>query len=49
MTVSPLQLKINNFYNELNTFANSNRVMFIYNDDEEFFRKFREKWNKITE
>ena len=49
MTVSPLQLKIINFYNELNTFDNSNRVMFIYNDDEEFFRKFREKWNKITE
>ena len=32
MTVAPLQLKINNFYNELNTFANNNRVMFIYND-----------------
>ena len=49
MTVAPLQLKINNFYNELNTFANNNRVMFIYNDDKEFFRKFREIWNKITE
>ena len=49
MTVDPLQLKINNFYNELNTFANNNRVMFIYNDDQEFFRKCREIWNKITE
>ena len=49
MTVAPLQLKINNFYNELNTFANNNRVMFIYNDDKDFFRKCREKWNKITE
>ena len=49
MTVDPLQLKINNFYNELNTFANNNRVMFIYNDDKEFFRKCREIWNKITE
>ena len=49
MTVAPLQLKINNFYNELNTFANNNRVMFIYNDDKEFFRKCREIWNKITE
>ena len=49
MTVAPLQLKINNFYNELNTFANNNRVMFIYNDDKEFFRKCREIWNKIIE
>ena len=24
MTVAPFQLKINNFYNELNTFANNN-------------------------
>ena len=33
MIIAPLQLKINNFYNELNTFANNNRVMLIYNDD----------------
>ena len=38
MTV-PLQLKINNFYNELNACANNDRVIFIYNDDKEFFRK----------
>ena len=49
MIIAPLQLKINNFYNELNTFANNNRVMFIYNDDKEFFRKCREIWNKIIE
>ena len=49
MKVAPFQLKINNFYNELNTFANNNRVMFIYNDDKEFFRKCREIWNKIIE
>ena len=49
MTVAPLQLKINNFYNELNTFANNNRVMFIYNDDKEFFRKCIEIWDKIIE
>ena len=49
MMIVPLQLKIKNFYNELNTFANNNRVMFIYNDDKEFFRKCREIWNKITE
>ena len=48
MTV-PLQLKINNFYNELNACANNNRVIFIYNDDKEFFRKCIEIWNKIIE
>ena len=49
MAIAPLQLKINNFHNELNTFANNNRVMFIYNDNKEFFRECREIWNKITE
>ena len=49
MKFVPLQLKTKNFYNELNTFANNNRVMFIYNDDKEFFRKCREIWNKIIE
>ena len=49
MMIVPLQLKIKNFYNELNTFANNNRVMFIYNDDKEFFRKCREIWDKIIE
>ena len=38
----PLQLKIKNFYNELITFANNNRVMLIYDDDIEFFRKCTE-------
>ena len=33
MMIVPLQLKINNSYNEINTLANNNRVMFIYNDD----------------
>ena len=33
MTVAPLQLKINNFYNELYRFEDNNRVIFIYNDD----------------
>ena len=49
MMIVPLQLKIKNFYNELNIFANSDRAMFIYNDDKEFFRKCREIWNKIIE
>ena len=49
MMIVPLQLKINNSYNEINTLAKNNRVMFIYNDDKELFRKYREIWNKITE
>ena len=47
MIIVPLQLKIKNFYNELNTSANNNTAIFIYNDDKEFFRKCREIWNKI--
>ena len=47
--IVPLQLKINNSYNEINTLANNNRVMFIYNDDKEFFRKCIEIWDKIIE
>ena len=49
MIIAPLQLKIKNFYNELNTFANNNRVMLIYNSDKDFFRKCIEIWNKIIE
>ena len=33
MMIVPLQLKINNSYNEVNTFESNNRVMLIYNDD----------------
>ena len=49
MKFVPLQLKINNSYNEINTLANNNRVMFIYNDDKDFFRKCIEIWDKIIE
>ena len=49
MIIALLQIKLKNFYNELHTFANNNRVIFIYNDDKEFFRKCREIWNKIIE
>ena len=49
MIIPPLQLKIKNSYNELNTFANNKRVMLIYNDDKEFFIKCIEIWNKIVE
>ena len=47
--IVPLQLKINNLYNEINTLENSNRVMFIYNNDKEFFRKCIKIWDKIIE
>ena len=49
MAVAPLQLKINNFYNELYRFEDNNRVIFIYNGGKEFFKKCREIWDKITE
>ena len=49
MKFVPLQLKINNSYNEINTFENNNRVMLIYNDDKKFFRKFIKIWDKIIE
>ena len=49
MMIVPLQLKIKNSYNEINTFENNNRVMFIYNDDKGCFRKCIEIWDKIIE
>ena len=49
MTIAPLQLKIKNFYNKLYRFEDNNRVIFIYSDDKEFFRKCRQIWNKTTE
>ena len=33
MMIVPLQLKINNSYNEINAFKKNNKVMLIYNDD----------------
>ena len=51
MRIVPLQLKINNFYNDLHIYANNNnnRVKPIQSDDKEIFRKCRQMWNKITE
>ena len=37
MKFVPLQLKINNSYNEINTLENNDRVRLIYNDDKEVF------------
>ena len=42
MMIVPLQLKINNLYNEINTLENNKRVMFIYNNDKNIFKKCRE-------
>ena len=33
----------------MRTYANKNRVMYIYSDDKELFKKCRVKWNRITE
>ena len=33
----------------MNTLENNNRVMLIYNDGKEFFRKCTEVWHKIIE
>ena len=49
MMIVPLQLKINNYYNEINALPNNNRVVFIYNDDKELFRKCIEISDKIIE
>ena len=49
MMIVPLQLKINNSYNKINAFKKNNKVIFIYNDDKQFFRKCIEIWDKIIE
>ena len=49
MIIVPLQLKTNNYYNKINAFKKNNKVMFFYNDDKEFFRKYVEIWHKIIE
>ena len=49
MKVAPLKLKVTNFFDKIKKFTNNDRVMFIYNDDKDFFYKCREIWNNITE
>ena len=49
MIIAPLQLKVNNVYNKLNTSANNNRVMLIYNDYTNYFIKRIDIWNNIIE
>ena len=47
--IVPLRLNRNYSYNKMNAFKNNNKVVFIYNDDKEFFRKCIEIWGKIIE
>ena len=48
--VVPLQIKINNFsFGKLYMFPDNTTLKIIYSDDEEFFKKCREIWNKIIE
>ena len=47
--IVPLRLKRNYFYNKMNAFKKNNKVVFIYNDDKEFFRKCIEICDKIIE
>ena len=49
LMIVPLQLKINNSYNEINAFKKNNKIMHICNNDKEFFRKCIEIWDKIIE
>ena len=49
MEIVLLQLKIKDFYGKLNTFTKNDGVMFIANDDKEYFKKIREIWNKVIE
>ena len=49
MDVVPLQLRINNFYCEINEPKNNDTFMLIKSDDKKLFRKIREIWNKVIE
>ena len=49
MEIVPLQLKINNSYSELRTYADNNRLLYIHNYDQKLFKKCREIWNRINE
>ena len=43
-----MQLRINNFSSKMEIHTNDDKVIFIYSDDEELFKKCREIWNRIT-
>ena len=49
MDIVLLQLKIKNFYYEIQDYNNSDDIIYIENSNEGFFETKREIWNKITE
>ena len=49
MDTVPLQIKMKNFYYEIQDYNNGDNVIYIENTDEGFFETMREIWNKITE
>ena len=49
MNTVPLQIKMKNFYYEIQDYNNGDNVIYIENTDEGFFKTMREIWNKITE
>ena len=44
----PLQLKIKNFYYEIQDYDNGNNTIYIENSDKGFFEEITKIWNKIT-
>ena len=49
MDILPLQLKIKNFYYEIQDYNKGDNIIYIENSDEGFFETMREIWNKTTE
>ena len=49
MMFVPPQLQINNSYNQINAFYKNDKVILVYNNGKEFFRKCIEIWHKIIE
>ena len=45
---APLQLRIKNFSSKMEIYTNDDKVMSIYSDDEELFKKCKKIWNKVT-
>ena len=48
--IIPLQLRIDNFYGDIqvDTYSNNNRIMSVFSDNKEIFKKCREIWNRIN-
>ena len=48
MDILPLQLKMKNFYYEINDHNKGGKIIYIENSDDGFFQIIREIWNRIT-